>query len=93
MQITCIQGVSGSVKETGYHVQNFRNILSLPKQMTHKFVLTYHSADNTSLAQCCTSFHSLEVVNWNELALVLHYTTNSVAQGLSWIADSCPVGQ
>jgi uncharacterized protein (UPF0335 family) len=50
MQITGIQGVSGSVKETGYRVQNFRNILSLRKQRTHKCVLTYHSADNTLLA-------------------------------------------
>lgn len=74
MQITCIQGMSVSVKETGYHVQNFHNILSLCKQITRKFVLTYHSVDNTFLAYGCsalitTSLHSLEVTSWNKLKL------------------------
>lgn len=32
-------------------------------------------------------------INWNWLALVLRYTTNSVVQGLSWTADRCSVGQ
>jgi hypothetical protein len=70
MQITRIQGVSGSVKETGYHIQDFCNILTLPKQMTLKFALTYNSADNTSLTSKSDialrlQRESLEVTRWN----------------------------